>query len=95
MSVILVAQITIHDRARYGDYEAGFLDIFSRYDGNLRAVDEAPEILEGEWPCTRTVLIEFPDREAALAWYASDEYQRLAEHRKAASVGNIAMLKSL
>lgn len=95
MSVILVAQITIHDRARYGEYEAGFLDIFARHAGTLRAADEAPEIIEGEWPCTRTVLIEFSDREAAMAWYESEEYQRLAEHRKAASVGNIAMIKAL
>ncbi|MEM8767849.1 MAG: DUF1330 domain-containing protein [Pseudomonadota bacterium] len=95
MSVILVAQITIHDRERYGQYEAGFLEIFSRYAGTMRAVEEAPEILEGEWPCTRTVLVDFPDREAAMAWYQSDEYQRLAEHRKAASVGNIALLNAL
>ena len=95
MTVYILAQIQIHDRDRYADYEAGFIDIFSRYQGRMLSVDEAPEILEGEWPHTRTVLIEFPNSDEAHAWYASDEYQLLARHRFAASVGHIALIKGL
>ena len=53
MAVYLVAQITIHDRERYAQYEAGLMDIFMRFGGRLLCVDEQPEVLEGEWPCTR------------------------------------------
>ena len=95
MTVYLVAQITIHDRAGYGEYEAGFMEIFSRYGGKLQAVEEAPEVLEGEWPCTRTVLIGFPSRDDALAWYRSEEYQALAKHRFAASQGNLVLINGL
>ena len=95
MSVYFVAQITIHDRAGYSKYEAGFMPVFEKYNGRLLAVDEAPEVLEGAWNCTRTVLIEFPTREDALAWAGSADYQAIAKHRWAASTANIAMIKSL
>ncbi len=95
MASYIVARITINDRERYAQYEAGFLEIFAAHAGKLLAVDEDPEVLEGEWPCTRTVIIEFPDRDAALAWYQSDDYQSLAEHRFAASVGDIALLAGI
>ena len=47
MSVFVVAQIDIHDRDRYAQYEAGFMDVFAQYDGEILAVDEAPAVLEG------------------------------------------------
>lgn len=95
MAVYLIAQITIHDRARYEEYGSGFMEIFSKYDGKLLAVDEAPEIMEGEWDYTRTVLIEFPSSEQAKRWYNSEEYQSLAQHRFASADASIAMIKGL
>jgi uncharacterized protein (DUF1330 family) len=46
------------------------------------------------WPSTRTVLIEFPDDVSAMAWYRSEEYQRLAQHRIASSEGRVVLIKS-
>ena len=95
MAVYIVARITINDRERYRQYEAGFMDIFAAHTGRLLAVDDDPEVLEGQWQCTRTVVAEFPDRDEALAWYRSDDYQTLAEHRFAASDGEIALLQGI
>ena len=95
MSVYLIGKIDIRDRDGYRQYEAGFMEIFSRYHGRMLSVDESPTILEGAWPATRTVLIEFPSEEDAMAWYQSDEYQALARHRKAASSADIAILQSI
>lgn len=95
MSVYLIAEITMTDRERYREYEAGFMEIFAKFDGRMLAVDEAPEILEGDWPATRTVLIEFPSAEAAHAWYDSDAYQNLARHRFSASRGNVILIQGL
>ncbi len=33
--------------------------------------------LEGEMPFERVVILEFPSRERAEAWYQSPEYQRI------------------
>jgi uncharacterized protein (DUF1330 family) len=68
VSHYLIAQIKVEDRSRYAEYEAGFSDVCVKYEGKALGVDEQPTTLEGEWDWTRTVLIEFPSKEAALAW---------------------------
>jgi uncharacterized protein (DUF1330 family) len=92
MSVYLIAQITIEDRAEYQKYEAGFADVFRQHSGKVLSVSEDPELLEGSWACTRTVLLVFPDREQAMAWYESPEYQAIIGHRLAASSGNVVIV---
>ena len=93
MPVYIIAQISIHDRAGYDTYSQGFLEIFVRYQGELLAVSETPEVVEGEWPYTRTVLIRFPSTEEARRWYASPEYQAIAQHRFRASTGNAVVIE--
>jgi uncharacterized protein (DUF1330 family) len=93
MAVYLVAQITIHDREEYGIYEAGFLEVFAQFEGELLAVSEEPTVIEGQWPCTRTVLMRFPSAEEARRWYASPQYQAIAEHRFRASTGNAVVVE--
>ena len=95
MSVYIVAHITIEDRARYSQYEAGFMAVFQKYQGRMLSVDEAPEVIEGEWHATRTVLIEFPSSTAAHAWIDSSEYQALAQHRFAAARSHVVLLQGL
>ena len=91
----LIAQIEIADRETYTKYEAGFMDIFLAYKGRMLSVDEGAQLLEGEWPYTRTVLVEFPSKEDALDWYESEEYQSLAKHRFASSKSNIVIVSGL
>jgi uncharacterized protein (DUF1330 family) len=93
MTVYLVGQINIRDRDEYRAYESGFMEIFSRYRGRLLSVEESPDVLEGSWPHTRTVLIEFPSKNEAMAWYRSEDYRKLAERRLASSEGNIILIK--
>lgn len=95
MAVYIVAQIKIQDRQEYALYEAGFMTVFEKYKGTMLAVDEAPVLLEGVWDATRTVLIQFPAPKDAQAWYCSDEYQRLAQHRFAASSADIVIVSGL
>ncbi|MCZ6458287.1 MAG: DUF1330 domain-containing protein [Gammaproteobacteria bacterium] len=95
MPIYIVAQINIEDRDTYARYEAGFMEIFDRYEGELLAVDEAVTELEGSWEYTRTVIIQFPDEAAARSWYDSDDYQALAQHRFAASAANLAIVQGL
>jgi len=47
--------------------------------------DRQPEVLEGEWLCTQTVVLEFESVEAARSWYRSDTYQAAATLRHAAA----------
>jgi len=87
-----LALIDIYDRDEYERYLAGYDEVFSRFEGEVLAVDEEPAVLEGEWSVDRTVLIRFPSVRALHAWYNSTEYQRLAGHRRRGSNGRIAMI---
>jgi uncharacterized protein (DUF1330 family) len=49
-------------------------------------------VLEGEWPMPRLVILEFPTRAAAEAWYRSPEYQRILSLRLQSSTGNLVIV---
>lgn len=95
MSVYIIARFKIHDRSEYDRYSAGFSEVFQKFDGKMLSIDEDPTILAGEWDDTRSVLIEFPSKESALAWMTSDEYQAISKHRNAGSTANSILVKSL
>lgn len=93
MSCYFVAQITIRDRDEYQKYLDGHEEIFARYEGTVLAVDETPEVVEGKWPYSRTVLISFPSEDEAKRWYNSPEYRELVKHRHRASEANIVLVE--
>ena len=95
MAVYFVALVDISDRQEFGVYEQGFMEVFSRHGGRILGVDENPVVLEGEWTCSRTVLMSFPDAESLERWYRSPEYQAIARHRHNASRADIAVIKGL
>lgn len=95
MAAYLIAQLVIEDREEFGKYEAGFMDVFQKYGGKILAVDEDPNTLEGDWPFTRSVLLEFPSKEVASEWYHSDGYQRVSEHRRKGSKGNMVIVNGM
>ena len=95
MPVYGIAQIRIDDPVEYQRYIDGFTEIFERYDGKMLAVDDRADVLEGDWPFTRMVIVCFESKDAFHAWYDSAEYQALMQHRLAASQGTIVLLDGL
>ena len=95
MTVYIIARFKIHDRSEYDKYSAGFHDVFTKFDGKMLSVDEDPTVLAGEWNDTRSVIIEFPSKESALAWMTSDDYQAIAKHRNAGSTVNSILVNAL
>ncbi len=95
MSVYIIAEFQIHDRSEYDKYDAGFMDVFEQYDGRLLSVDEQPTVLEGDWLSTRSVLIEFPSEDGAMAWMTSAAYKAIVGHRLAGSTGRARLVKSI
>ncbi|HVE55464.1 MAG TPA: DUF1330 domain-containing protein [Pyrinomonadaceae bacterium] len=94
MSVYVIAQISITDRASYNKYQARFLEVFQKFKGQLLAADEKPEVIEGDWNREKVVLMKFPDKESFEAWAYSPEYQEIAKDRKAGSEGVFLLVKS-
>ncbi len=89
----IIAQINIHDRDEYAKYGQGFAEIFRAHKGESVAFSEEPLALEGSWDFTRTVVVRFPTKQAALDWYNSKEYQEIVKHRWAASEANLVVIE--
>ena len=53
---------------------------FKPYGGKWLVLDAPVEVLEGTWPGA-AVLMEFPDKETAMKWYHSPEYQGILHLR--------------
>ena len=94
MSIYIIARFKIHDREAYDRYDAAFFGVFQKFDGKLLSVDEAPLVLSGGFDFTRSVLIEFPTKAAAMAWMSSPEYVAIAKHREDGSTGEVIMVNS-
>lgn len=89
----VIAQIAINDRNGYQSYEtAGHQEIFDKFSAKLVGVDEQVEAVEGSWPFTRTVIIEFPSKQLARAWYDSDEYQAVVGLRHDSTTSNLVIV---
>jgi uncharacterized protein (DUF1330 family) len=95
MSVYIVNNMTIHDRAEYDTYVRGFMDVFRKFDGEILAVADAPPAVEGEWPYDRTVILRFPSRESSQRWAESPEYREIAKHRWNGTRSNVVVLDGL
>jgi uncharacterized protein (DUF1330 family) len=95
MTHYFVAQISIHDHEEYQNYLDGFDDIFSKYDGEFLAIDETPQILEGSWSYTKSVIIKFRSKEDFNKWYYSPEYQRILKYRLNAAKCDTILLEGL
>jgi len=68
-----------------GMAEYGKLASKAMAGSTLLSFDTKPEVLEGEWHGTRTVVLEFPSVEQARAWYDSPTYQQALPLRQAAA----------
>ncbi len=62
---------------------------------SVLAFDAGPQVLEGEWHGSRTVVLEFASVEAARAWYESDSYQQAKGLRLAAAESNGVIITGL
>jgi uncharacterized protein (DUF1330 family) len=89
----VIVQIVVNDVEGYRQYgSANHLEFFEKFSGKLIAADDDVEIVEGTWPYTRTVLIEFASKELARAWYESDEYQGVVGLRHGAATSNLVIV---
>lgn len=92
MAAYFVCTMSIHDRDTYLKYTALTPATVARHGGKFLTRGEPVETVEGGPAfAERMVLIEFPSREAALAWYHDPAYQGAAEFRRLASKGRMLL----
>ena len=78
----------VSDPAKLQEYKRRVEPLVAEYGGVYRVVGGNFKVMEGEWPMSYPVIIEFPTMERALEWYNSAEYQELKALRQSASKAN-------
>ena len=84
MPAYLIARITVTDPAAYVAYSSKTAALAAEFGGRFLVKGGPATWVEGSGP-DRHVVVEFPDRAAAEAWYASPQYQAILPIAQAAS----------
>ncbi|MEQ8234603.1 MAG: DUF1330 domain-containing protein [Gammaproteobacteria bacterium] len=83
MTAYVVVHATVLDQNKMQEYGAAAGPTVTSHGGKV--VSRGPsEVLAGESPHQVMVVLEFPSRQAAADWYASEEYQAIIPTRLAA-----------
>lgn len=88
----LVGNITVTNPEGYAQYQKDVPQTISDFGGRYLVRGGAATQIEGESQGGRNVVLEFPSREQAEAWYNSDAYQAILPHRKNNSTGNLILV---
>jgi uncharacterized protein (DUF1330 family) len=83
----------IKDPAGMAEY--GKLAMQAMDGATVVAVDGKPQVIEGSWHGSQTVVLEFESVEAARAWYESEAYQKAAKLRQAAADCNVVIISGI
>ena len=92
MSAYLIATETVHDETMFAEYRKQVVATLEAFGGKFVARGGKLTVLEGEWQHPRTVIIEFPSRESAEAWYKSADYQKVVGLRHKSTRGDLVIL---
>lgn len=74
MSTYLIADIELHDTDKYKEYVEHVPAVIAKHGGKYLVRGGDSQVLEGSWSPARLIVLEFPDRQAALAFYGDPDY---------------------
>jgi uncharacterized protein (DUF1330 family) len=93
MKAFVIAAETPTDESLFSEYRRAVPATLQAFGGKFIVRGGNLQLLEGEWPHSRLVIIEFPSRAAAEGWYRSPEYQKIIGLRHAGSTGNLVIVE--
>lgn len=85
MAAYIVSRVKIRDAEAMRRYVEEAPASVAAFGGRYLVRGTDVRALEGEWEHERMVIVEFPDKAAALAWYDSETYRPLKELRHASA----------
>jgi uncharacterized protein (DUF1330 family) len=89
VTAYVIYQGEVLDEARYDEYKVKAAECIIAAGGRYMVRGGDVEVLEGEAPAGRTVVLEFPTRQAAIDWYRSDEYTETRKIRDGAAIARM------
>lgn len=92
MPAYILANIEVTNAADYEEYRRRAPPIIAAHGGRYLVRGGPVERLEGEGPLHRLVVLEFPDRARAKAFYDSTDYQAIVGIRQRTSRGTLCIV---
>jgi len=74
MAAFVIYQGEVLDAVRYEEYKALGAASIAAHGGRYVVRGGEFDVLEGDPPAGRTVVVEFPSRQAAIDWYHGADY---------------------
>jgi uncharacterized protein (DUF1330 family) len=93
MAVYIVSRVDIIDPERMAGYMKAAPATVEMFGGKYIVRTGNIEVVEGTQHCDRVVVLEFPTREQALAWYNSEAYRPLRDVRWEAAKASIMLME--
>jgi len=85
MPAYVIVETDISDPEQYEQYKAASPGAVAAGGGRFVVRGGELAVLEGDWSPSRLVVLEFPDLDAAKAWYESETYQEAKKLREGAA----------
>jgi uncharacterized protein (DUF1330 family) len=93
MTVYAIAQGRVEDREQFDQYIAASIPTLETHKAVVLALDEMPDVVEGDVSYPRTVILQFESADAFYAWYNSPEYTAARKLRETASTGTFILVQ--
>ena len=91
----VIGKITITNAEGYAHYSARVPAVVAAFGGHYCVRGGMATTLDGQPTAARHVIIEFPSREQAQAWYDSVDYQSILPLRLNNSTGHVALVDGI
>jgi uncharacterized protein (DUF1330 family) len=88
----LIGNMTVTDPSGFAVYSAQVPKIIEEYGGKYLVRGGVSTQIEGGTHSGRNVVIEFPSRAVAEAWYSSEAYQSIIHHRQNNAKGTLVLV---
>mgnify|MGYP001038764201 CR=1 FL=1 len=92
MPAYVIANVEVTDPGPYEAYKTGAAAAIAQHGGRYLLRGGHSEVVEGSFPGSRFVVIEFEDRAAANAFVTSSEYTAAKAHRLGAAAMNMVVV---
>ncbi len=95
MAAYVLVDVMVNDPDRYEEYKKLAPLAIAAYGGKYLARGGRIEVLEGDWPLNRFVILEFESVERAKQWHESPEYRQARALRHETTFSKMVVVEGL
>ena len=95
MAAYVLVDVMVYDPDRYEEYRKLAPPAIAAYGGKYLARGGRTEVLEGDWPLNRFVILEFESVERAKQWHETPAYRQARALRHETALSKMVVIEGL